>query len=376
MRRTALHAALFLCSACTTSTPQAEHTPSPVPGAPAARYYAYIANESSDVVSRISFTPGADPVVENKTTVGQMIGDLDGPHGLVVSPDAKYWYVSLAHGTPYGSVWKYATTADTLVGRVRLGLFPASLTISPDGQFLYVVNFNLHGDHVPSTVSIVHTASMAELARPVTCTMPHGSRLNAAGTKHYSTCMMDDELVELDTRSLAVSARFGVAPGDERELPLTTPAPHHATPACSPTWAQPGAGTRAHFIYVPCNKSNEILEIDVNAWRVTRRFPAARAPYNLAITPAGDRLLATLKGDQAVLIIDLESGKVVARIATTRPVTHGVVVTADGRFAFVTNEGRGSVRGTVDVIDLTTLRRVGSTQLELQSGGIDVWAGR
>ena len=33
-----------------------------------------------------------------------------------------------------------------------------------------------------------------------TCMMPHGSRLNPQGTKHYSACMMDDVLVEIDTR--------------------------------------------------------------------------------------------------------------------------------------------------------------------------------
>jgi DNA-binding beta-propeller fold protein YncE len=238
------------------------------------------------------------------------------------------------------------------------------------------VNFNLHGDHVPSTVSIVHTATMLELARPLTCTMPHGSRLNASGTKHYSTCMMDDQLVELDARTFALTTRFGLAPGAEAVLPLNSPDAAHSAPACSPTWAQPGTAERADFVYVPCNRRDEILEIDTRTWRVTRRFPTGRAPYNLAVTPAGDRLLVTLKSGQAVAIIDLTSGQELARIATSEPVTHGVVVTADGRFAFVTNEGRGSVRGSVDVLDIAALRRVGSVQLEHQSGGIDVWTGR
>ena len=43
--------------------------------------------------------------------------------------------------------------------------------------------------------------------------MPHGSRLNAQGTRHYSACMMDDMLVEIDTRTLAVSRTFLLAEG-------------------------------------------------------------------------------------------------------------------------------------------------------------------
>ena len=75
------------------------------------------------------------------------------------------------------------------------------------------MNFNLHGDMVPSSVSVVATDEMLEIARIPTCVMPHGSRLNAQGTRHYSACMMDDLLVEIDTRTLAVSRHVPAAEG-------------------------------------------------------------------------------------------------------------------------------------------------------------------
>ena len=77
-----------------------------------------------------------------------------------MSPDHRFYYVSLAHGQPFGSVWKYSTTGDAVVGRVTLGMFPATLHTTPDGEFLYAVNFNLHGDMVPSSVSVVATGEM------------------------------------------------------------------------------------------------------------------------------------------------------------------------------------------------------------------------
>ena len=125
--------------------------------------------------------------------------DIDGPHGLALSRDGKFYYVSIAHGQPNGSVWKYSTRDDALLGRVVLGMFPATMDVSPDGDFLYVANFNLHGDMVPSSVSVVTTEDMTEIARIPTCAMPHGSRLNADGSRHYSVCMMDEQLVEIDT---------------------------------------------------------------------------------------------------------------------------------------------------------------------------------
>src|SRR2546430_140476 len=176
--------------------------------APAAAYHVYVGNESADVVSKVTFTPGAGAKVDADVPAGIMPADIDGPHGVAISPDGKYYYVSLAHGTPFGRVQKLAVNGDSVVGQVELGMFPATITLSPDGQFLYVANFNFHGDPVPSSVSVVYTPDMVEVARPVTCVMPHGSRLNTTATKQYSVCMHDDELVELDARTFQVSARF------------------------------------------------------------------------------------------------------------------------------------------------------------------------
>ncbi len=349
----------------------------PAPGA--GTYYVYVANESSDLVSRVAFTPGRGARVDGETTVGIMPADIDGPHGMTVSPDRRFWYLTLAHGTPYGSVWKFEAEADTLAGRAELGLFPATMGITPDGQFLFAVNFNLHGDPVPSSVSVVYTPTMTEVARPTTCVMPHGSRVNASGTKHYSACMHSEQLVEIDTRTFEVSKRFSVAPGNEGPLSPDDTGEHagHGTrgaAVCSPTWTEPGAGARAdRYVYIACNKNAEVLEVDVRDWRVSRRFPTGKAPYNLDATPDGRRLVATLKGAQAVAVIDLESGEELARIPTTQPITHGVVVSPDGRYAFISNEAVGSTRSTVDVIDLAGLEVVASAEVAHQAGGIDFW---
>lgn len=364
----------FGCSSTPTPPPAEGRAASPPQNA--AAYYVYVANESSDIVSRVVFTPGSGAQVESKVPIGNMPADIDGPHGLAFSPDGSSWYVSTAHGTPYGRVWKYAGGADTIAGRVELGLFPASMVTTPNGQFLYVVNFNLHGDPVPSSVSVVYTPTMTEVARPTTCVMPHGSRINQTGSKHYSTCMHSEQLVEIDTRTFQVTGRFNVMPGHEGRLPLDDVGGelhHTGASLCSPTWAQPGRGAWAAMVYVACNKSAEVLEFDVAGGTVTRRFATGRGPYNLAVSPDGRLLLITLKADQAVQVIDLQEARQVARIATTQPITHGVVVSPDGLYAFVTNEAIGSTRGTLDVIDLRALQRVASVSLEYQPGGIDFW---
>jgi len=82
--------------------------------ATASTYWVYVANESSDLVSRVRFGP--DGAIEEKTiSVGIKPADLDGAHGLTVSQAGDYWYVTLAHGTPYGKVWQYRTGTDEFI---------------------------------------------------------------------------------------------------------------------------------------------------------------------------------------------------------------------------------------------------------------------
>ena len=350
-------------------------------------YLLYVLSEAADKIALVRFGPGGARV-EREIPTGDMPTDIDGPHGISISPDKQFYYVSLAHGRPFGSVWKYSTTDDRVVGRVRLGHFPATMDISADGSLLYVVNFNLHGDMVPSSVSVVATERMLEVARITTCAMPHGSRLNSAGTKHYSACMMDDMLVEIDTNTLKASRHFVLTKG--REMGMTgapsrkdTPAGHtkhdaggHALEppkqgdlACSPTWAQPSRSGAT--IFVACNKSDEIVEVNAEGWRVTRRIPARPGVYNLSITRDGTRLIATNKRDQSVSIVDVKSGRELARIPTRRKVLHGVVVSPDDRYAFVTVEGIGSEPGTVEVIDLAAGKVAASVDVPPLAAGID-----
>ena len=341
---------------------------------PAADYVVLVAAEARDEIARVRFGPGGTKV-ERTFSIGINPVEPDGPHGIAVAPDGRYYYVTTGHGTPFGSLWKYAAEDDRLVGRVMLGDFPATLQVSPDGAWVYVVNFALYAEMGPSSVSVVDAEEMVEVARVRTCAMPHGSRFAPGGAKHYSACMMDDLLVEIDTRTLEISRHFRLTRGAERGMP-GAPAAGHAHPvaedACSPTWAQPSADGRR--IWVACSASSELVEIDVAAWTLVRRIPAGEGVYNLAVTGDGRRLVATNKRGQSVSVFDAASGRELARIATRRPVVHGVVVSPDDRYAFVSVEGIGAEPGTVEMIDLRTLRPVVTAEVGQMAGGIDVLA--
>jgi DNA-binding beta-propeller fold protein YncE len=272
-------------------------------------YLVYVVCESADKIVLLRFGPKG-LAIENQTRTGLMPMDINGPHGIAVSPDKQYFYVSEGQGRPDGSVWKYQAGSNEVIKYIGLGMFPATTDITPDGNFIYVANANFHGDMVPSSISVVATDQMIEVKRITTCTMPHGSRLNHAGTKHYSACMMDDMLVEIDTSRFAVSRYFTLAPGKERGMtggPYPTSGADHTMagmadhkPTCTPTWAQPS--NDGSTVYVACNQTNDIVAINTADWKLERRFPADNGVYNLAMTKDG-RLIATNKRGQSVSIL-------------------------------------------------------------------------
>jgi len=382
MSRLALVLSVLILSTASLAKPQTK---------PDKDYLVYVLSESADKIALVRFGPNGAGVDHDLKT-GAMPSDLNGPHGIAISSDKQFYYVSLAHGRPFGTVWKYAVNGDRVLGETTLGLFPATMDLNKDGSLLFVVNFNLHGDMVPSSVSVVATEPMLEVARIQTCTMPHGSRLNPQGTRQYSACMMDDMLVEIDTHTLKVSRHFLLTKGKEMGMngpPNVSHAGMASMPgmtgmdmgghgmeppkvgdnSCSPTWAQPSADGSA--IFVACNKSNEIVEIDVAKWKVARRIAARAGVYNLAVTKDGTRLIGTNKRDQSVSIFDIKSGRELARLPTKRKVLHGVVVSPDNRYAFVTVEGIGSEPGTVEVIDLDALKTVATVDVGQHASGID-----
>ena len=391
LRRSLALSLALAVAACSGGTGQSElgGPPSPTDDDPSAGesrmestrvYYVYVGAESADLMHRVRFGPGG-AAVDRTTPVGEMAVENEGPHGFNLSPDGKYLYMSTGHGVPTGKLWKFAAGPDTLVAPpVALGRFPATLDLTPDGLYAFVVNFNLHGEMVPSTISVVFTPEMIEVERIETCTMPHGARMSPNGLRLYSGCMMDDQLVEVDTRSFGVSRRFSVTKGAEGPIqemaghgPPSMDMEHgvgHA-PTCSPTWTEPSVdGSK---IYVACNKGDEILEIGVKEWKLLRKFATGPAPYNLAASPDGRLLAATLKKGGAVEFFDLASGESLARTPTSTTVTHGVVISPDSRYAFVTVEGVGAEPGKVDIFDLGSFERVADVEVGQQAGGITFW---
>jgi DNA-binding beta-propeller fold protein YncE len=325
--------------------------------APGGPWRIYVGTESADAVAVVD---GRTWTITRQIPVGISVEDIEGVHGLRLSPDGRHWYITLAHGFPYGTLWKFTTAGDSLAGRAELGNFPATIGLTPDGAWAFVANYNLHGDPRVDTVSAVYTPTMTEVAEIPVCTKPHGLDVSADGRFVLVSCTRDDALVRIDVGTLREAARGTVRlPGEEA-----------AGGDCYATGVQlsPDGATA----WVSCGHANEVRAVDLATFEVTDRAPGCEGAYLLEADPEARTLWVPCRSGGEVVVLDAATLDVKGRIATTREFPHTVAFTPDGRYALLTQESRGVIPGAVDVVDRKTLAKVGTFDVGLQATGIGV----
>src|SRR5256884_6956018 len=117
-------------------------------------YRILVASESGDIVTQLVWD-GTALTVAKVVPVGIMPADIDGPHNVTVAPDGSAWYVTIAHGTPYGSLWKMSAATDSLLGRAPGEMFPTTIALTPDGTPAFVADSDFHRDPPPAHVGTV-----------------------------------------------------------------------------------------------------------------------------------------------------------------------------------------------------------------------------
>ena len=336
-------------------------------------YRIYVSSESGDIVSQLTWDGSALKTVK-VVPVGIMPADIDGPHNVTISPDGRFWYVTIAHGTPYGTLWKMAVAGDTVVGKAQVEMFPTTISLTPDGELAFVANSDFHGDHPRvNLVSVIYTPQMTPLTSLRACDMPHGVKVNHAGTKIYVSCMNSDEILAVDRQSLQITRRHTTGAGMGHPMAgMAGGAPGGTASAhdCSPTFVSVSPDDRR--LYVACNHGNSLQVLDAGTLELVKEVPTGTGAYNVEPSPDGKWVIVTNKKAQSISLIDAVTLTESARIPTTKKLPHGVAYSPDNRYAFISVESIGADPGAVDVIDVTAKANVASVPVPLQPTGITV----
>ena len=354
-------------------------------------YRVGVVSEAGDIVTWLAPRDGGTLVLDRVVRVDPRPPEMDGPHNITVAPDHKSYYVTISHGTPYGSLWRLDARTDRVLGTAPLEAYPTTIGLTPDGEFAFVANSDFFGDRPRvNPVSIVYTPTMTTITNMTACDMPHGAKSNHSGRTVYISCMHSDELLEVDVSTLAITHRLVLGKGHagaNHALMGHGPGGAAATApvAKAGTVTEGGADKQkecaATFVsvspddsrlYVACNAGNVLQVWDARSRTLVKAIPTGAGAYNVEPSPDGRTVIVTNKKDQSISVIDAASLTERKRIPVAKKIVHGIAYSPDGRYAYISQESIGADPGAVDVLDLQTLTITSSFAVPSQPTGITI----
>ncbi|HLB01365.1 MAG TPA: YncE family protein [Bacteroidota bacterium] len=284
----------------------------------------YVPNQGEDNVS----------IIDREHMVVMKIVDVgtsqivEGPHFVTANGD--FWYVSLINA---GEVWKFDARTDTLVAKAMISGAPALLALTPDGSKLYVSQFTTV---FTNKLTVVNTATMTLSGQITVWSMPHGLRMNHAGTRVYVANMMADNVSVIDVATDSVVAT----------VPLAWDANPMGTPKYMPM--EVAVSPDDSLVAVACSETREVRMISTASNTVMDSIVVGDQPWHLQFTPDNTFCYVTNRRDHTVSAIHLPMHHVMKVFETpTEPrifnYPHGCDISPDGQYTFVSNENSGHV---------------------------------
>lgn len=298
----------------------------------------FITNQAADLVAVLM--PDTKQVIR-LIPVGGRPSTLDGPHYVALSPDNRFFYVSLINE---GYVEKYYVSDYTLAGRTGIGdigLSPAHIEVSPDGNFAYVTNFDQSG--ATTTVRKLNTNSMSvtSIFTEPRLTGSHGMALTRNGNYLYVASEIGEYLFRIQTANFYSSDSTYIRASIDPTVPPTGNGTGNFQPY------QVILSPNEDLIYVSCRASNEIRIYDPNdLHQVNSIFLGAGSyPLLMKFTNDGNLLFVCNRNNNTVSVINANSQTLQTTIPDVGIQPHGVDFTSDGQFAIIACETQSGTNG-------------------------------
>lgn len=300
---------------------------------------AYIGNFADSTVSAVD------------TETGKVIATIPvaaGPHGMAISPDGRTVYVS---GDGSSSVSVIDTASDKVTKTIEVGKTPNGVALSADGKQLLVT---VYGDN---KIVFVDTATQA-ITGEAAVAKPHTVSLAPGGKVGYVTSQEPGKfaLAVLDLASRSVT----------KIIPLEK----------TPRDGEFGDGKMFYFTQAGVAA---VQVLDPAADKVVGEIATGMSPHSILISGGAGYIVVQGPGDLAQF--DSATNKVTRSIAVGKQ-PHWAAVSADGKTAYVINEGSNDLT-MINLADgKTTTVAVGKAprKVVVQSAGakradLDVGAG-
>jgi YVTN family beta-propeller protein len=243
------------------------------------------------------------------------------PHHIAVEPDGSFWYVTLI-----GDNRIVKLDRDNAVIAQAEFETPGMLSLHPDQDLLFVAR-SMSAVNPPQRIGMIRRSDMSIEELDVFFPRPHALALQPETGVVYTASLAVNQIAAVDFAN------------EELELINVAGDPH----ALMQFALSPDGTTLA----ISGEISHKVLLIDISepmAPVVTDVIDVGRQPFDPIFTPDGRWLYLGNKADDTVTVIDMNTravAKVISGDGLAEP--HGVAVSADGRYVYVSNNNTGQV---------------------------------
>lgn len=268
----------------------------------AAGTIAYVTNSNSTTITRID--------IATNTVLGT-IGGFDGPSGMAITPAGDKAYVNnYGSGNPDSS--GNATTVrvvdlntNAIIGApILVGLAPAALAVTPDGAYVYVINY-IDGNPGTGTTSVIRTSDNTVVATIYGFSGPFGIAITPNGKYAYVTNFGSNNfapvgttvsVIDLAINRISATIKLGTQPSGVAITPdgRFVYASNYNTLYLGPDFTDLTAGPGTINIIDVC--TNKVL---------CPVITVGSSPANIAISPNGKRTYVTNYTSDDVSVINI-----------------------------------------------------------------------
>ncbi len=179
---------------------------------------AYVTNSAGSTITIIDIATNI---------VTGLITGFDGPSGMVITPDGNTAYVNnygAAGGVGSGNgttVRVVDLNTNTIIGgAITVGLAPASLAITPNGKYVYAINY-VDGNPGTGTVSVIRTSDNTVIKTIPGFSGPFAIEITPNGRYAYVTNFGSNNfapvgttvsVIDLSTNMITATVKLGTQP--------------------------------------------------------------------------------------------------------------------------------------------------------------------
>jgi len=315
---------------------------------------AFIANQASDFIAVVNLD---NNFVTRLIKVGTSSSSIAAPHNVYVDNNGRYFYVTLINE---GFIEKYDAMTYELLGRLNAVTSPGHVIISRDGTKGYVTNYSLN--YQERHIKSFHTGNMTVLntISDIRMNATHGCRITSDGQFLVTVSELGEYVHIIRTSDDQLEIAIPVDP--------TVPPNGNGTGNFRPIAVSISPDDK--YAFITCDKSNEVRVLNLNTRSFIRTIGVGQFPIQSECTPDGKWLYVANRNSNSVTVIEIMTLSTFKTIPSAGYQPHGVAITPDGRYAYVTCE---SISGSFVHHPLTGSSRPGTTAvIDILSGHIKI----